>query len=199
MPRLDDIVADILPEAQNAPAETLKTALREAARTLCRRSKVWRADVEGTLLPGIPEVELELPRDAAIVDVAYLYTPGQGRGGGFRLRRGQLFEGAFVLGPEGALTLAEAPDVGGTLRAVVSLAPTAKAESLDDALYDRWGEAIRHGARWLLKSMHGREWFEAQVALYHQQAFERGIAQAAHAALEACRQARPHPPKNRFL
>ena len=40
----------ILPEVQNAPADTLKKALREAARTLCRRSKVWRADVEGCLL-----------------------------------------------------------------------------------------------------------------------------------------------------
>jgi hypothetical protein len=200
MPRLDDIIADILPEVQNAPADTLKKALREAARTLCRRSKVWRADVEGTLLPGIAQVELELPRDAALVDVACLYRPGQGpQGGGFPSRTGQLFGDAFRLGADGALALAEAPSEGGTLRAVVSLAPTPQAERLDDALYDAWGAAIRHGARWLLKSMHGREWFEAQVALYHQQEFERGIAQAAHAALRACEQSRPAALRNRFL
>lgn len=200
MPRLDDIIMDILPEAQNAPADMLKKALLDAARTLCRRSKVWRADVEGVLLPGIAQVELELPRDAALIGVAYLYRPGQGaQGGGFPSRTGQLFGDAFCLGGDGALILAEAPSAGGTLRAVVSLAPTARAESLDDALYEHWGAVIRHGARWLLKSMHGREWFEAQVALYHQQEFERGIGQAAHAALRACEQSRPSALPNRFL
>ena len=62
MPRLDDVIADILPEAQNAPADVLKKAMLDAARTLCRRSKVWRVDVEGTLIPGIAQVELELPK-----------------------------------------------------------------------------------------------------------------------------------------
>lgn len=47
--------------------------------------------------------------------------------------------------------------------------------------------------------MHGREWFEAQVALYHQQEFERGIGQAAHAALNACRKSPIYPLKNSFL
>ena len=61
MPRLDDVIADILPEAQNAPADVLKKAMLDAARTLCRRSKVWRVDVEGTLIPGIAQVELERP------------------------------------------------------------------------------------------------------------------------------------------
>lgn len=75
MPRLDDVIADILPEAQNAPADVLKKAMLDAARTLCRRSKVWRVDVEGTLIPGIAQVELELPRETSVVDVAYLYTP----------------------------------------------------------------------------------------------------------------------------
>ena len=58
MPRLDDVIADILPEAQNAPADVLKKAMIDAARTLCRRSKVWRVDVEGTLIPGIAQVNL---------------------------------------------------------------------------------------------------------------------------------------------
>ena len=34
MPRLDDVIADILPEAQNAPADVLKKAMLDAARTL---------------------------------------------------------------------------------------------------------------------------------------------------------------------
>ena len=84
MPRLDDVIADILPEAQNAPADVLKKAMIDAARTLCRRSKVWRVDVEGTLIPGIAQVELELPRETSVVDVAYLYT-----------QREQLFTGRF--------------------------------------------------------------------------------------------------------
>ena len=84
MPRLDDVIADILPEAQNAPADVLKKAMLDAARTLCRRSKVWRVDVEGTLIPGIAQVELELPRETSVVDVAYLYT-----------QREQLFTGRF--------------------------------------------------------------------------------------------------------
>lgn len=188
MPRLDDVIADILPEAQNAPADMLKKALLDAARTLCRRSKVWRVDVEGTMIPGLAQVELELPRETSVVDVAYLYTQQE-----------QCFTGRFGAAPDGTVTLANVPIVGGTLRAVVSLVPTAKAESLDDALYEHWGAAIRHGARWLLKSMHGREWFEAQVALYHQQEFERGIGQAAHAALRACEQSRPSALPNRFL
>ena len=69
----DYVIADILPEAQNAPADVLKKAMLDAARTLCRRSKVWRVDVEGTLIPGIAQVELELPRETSVVDVAYLY------------------------------------------------------------------------------------------------------------------------------
>ena len=81
MPRLDDVIADILPEAQNAPADVLKKAMLDAARTLCRRSKVWRVDVEGTLIPGIAQVELELPRETSVVDVAYLYTQRE-RGSG---------------------------------------------------------------------------------------------------------------------
>ena len=188
MLRLDDVIADILPEAQNAPADVLKKAMLDAARTLCRRSGVWRVDVEGTLIPGRVQVELELPRETSVSGVPYLYT-----------RQEQWFTGRFSAAPDGTVTLAEAPAEGGTLRAVVSLVPTTKATGLDDRLYDRWGTVIRHGARWLLKSMHGREWFEAQVALYHQQAIERGIGQAAHAALNACRQARPYPLKNSFL
>ncbi len=164
MPRLDDVIADILPEAQNAPADVLKKAMLDAARTLCRRSKVWR------------------------VDVAYLYT-----------QREQLFTGRFSTVPDGTVTLADVPVDGGLLRAVVSLVPTTKATCIDDGLYDHWGTVIRHGARWLLKSMHGREWFEAQVALYHQQEFERGIGQAAHAALNACRKSPIYPLKNSFL
>ena len=188
MPRLDDVIADILPEAQNAPADVLKKAMLDAARTLCRRSKVWRVDVEGTLSPGIAQVELELPRETSVVDVAYLYT-----------QREQLFTGRFSTVPDGTVTLADVPVDGGLLRAVVSLVPTTKATCIDDGLYDHWGTVIRHGARWLLKSMHGREWFEAQVALYHQQEFERGIGQAAHAALNACRKSPIYPLKNSFL
>lgn len=188
MPKLDDVIADILPEAQNAPADVLKKAMLDAARTLCRRSKVWRVDVEGTLIPGIAQVELELPRETSVEDVAYLYT-----------RREQWFTGRFSSTPDGTVTLADAPAEGDTLRAVVSLVPTTKATGLDDSLYDRWGTVIRHGARWLLKSMHGREWFEAQVALYHQQEFERGIGQAAHAALSACQKSPVYPLKNSFL
>ena len=182
------MIADILPEAQNAPADVLKKAMLDAARTLCRRSKVWRVDVEGTLIPGIAQVELELPRETSVVDVAYLYT-----------QREQLFTGRFSAAPNGTVTLADVPVDGGLLRAVVSLVPTTKATCIDDGLYDHWGTVIRHGARWLLKSMHGREWFEAQVALYHQQEFERGIGQAAHAALNACRKSPIYPLKNSFL
>ena len=184
----DYVIADILPEAQNAPADVLKKAMLDAARTLCRRSKVWRVDVEGTLIPGIAQVELELPRETSVVDVAYLYT-----------QREQLFTGRFSTVPDGTVTLADVPVDGGLLRAVVSLVPTTKATCIDDGLYDHWGTVIRHGARWLLKSMHGREWFEAQVALYHQQEFERGIGQAAHAALNACRKSPIYPLKNSFL
>ena len=184
----DYVIADILPEAQNAPADVLKKAMLDAARTLCRRSKVWRVDVEGTLIPGIAQVELELPRETSVVDVAYLYT-----------QREQLFTGRFSTVPDGTVTLADVPVDGGLLRAVVSLVPTTKATCIDDGLYGHWGTVIRHGARWLLKSMHGREWFEAQVALYHQQEFERGIGQAAHAALNACRKSPIYPLKNSFL
>ncbi|WP_337654903.1 hypothetical protein [Bilophila wadsworthia] len=188
MPKLDDVIADILPEAQNAPADMLKKAMLDAARTLCRRSKVWRVDVEGTMIPGIAQVELELPRETSVVDVAYLY-----------MQREQLFTGRFSAAPDGTVMLADVPVDGGPLRAVASLVPTEKATGLDDGLYDRWGTIIRNGARWLLKSMHGREWFEAQVALYHQQEFERGIGQAAHAALNACQKSPVYPLKNRFF
>ena len=102
MPRLDDVIADILPEAQNAPADVLKKAMLDAARTLCRRSKVWRVDVEGTLIPGIAQVELELPRETSVVDVAYLYT-----------QREQLFTGRFSAAPNGTVTLADVPVDGG--------------------------------------------------------------------------------------
>lgn len=74
MPRLDDMIADILPEAQNAPVDVLKKAMLGAARTSCCRSKVWRVDVEGTLILDIARVELELPREMFVVDVVYPYT-----------------------------------------------------------------------------------------------------------------------------
>lgn len=164
MPRLDDVIADILPEAQNAPADVLKKAMLDAARMLCRRSKVWRVDVEGTLIPGIVQVELELPRKMSVVDAVYLYT-----------QREQLFTERFSAAPNGTVTLADVPVDGGLFRAVVSSVSTTKVTCIDDGLHGHWGTVIRHGAHWLLKPMHGREWFEARVALYHQREFEWGI------------------------
>lgn len=74
MPRLDDMIADILPEAQNALADVLKKAMPDATWTLCRRGKIWRVDVEGTLIPGIAQVELKPPREMSVADVMHLHA-----------------------------------------------------------------------------------------------------------------------------
>ena len=42
MPRLDDVIADILPEAQNAPADVLKKAMLDAAAAARSGAWTWR-------------------------------------------------------------------------------------------------------------------------------------------------------------
>lgn len=175
MPRLEDIAQELLPETQNIPEDMREKAIRNAARTLCQRTLVWRAEAEGMMLPGIREIELDLPRDAALLKAHYLTT-----------KAGLLRPHAdFSISGTASLKLSLTPAAQERVTATVSLEPSLKASFLDDTLWDRWGDVILHGARYRLKSMHGREWFQAQIALYHQQEFETGVGRAAHEALRA--------------
>ena len=162
----------IVPEVLGCPTPTIDSAINRAAADFCRRSGVWRADLDPVVLVADQwRYTLTLPADAVLVSIDAARA-------GLRLL-GPVSDPHGVLpwgqepgeptryalsADESAILVHPAPVAAGSLSVSVVLAPTLGAATLPDLLVNRYYEGVAEGAKAILRRMPGQPWTDVNAA-----------------------------------
>lgn len=86
----------------------------------------------------------------------------------------------FIHKDDSTFSVIPIPDesVANAITMRVALAPLRSSTTVENFLYENWGEFIAHGANARLLSMIGHPWSNPNAAAYHQTRFRVGINQA---------------------
>jgi hypothetical protein len=186
---------EVLPDVPHCPQPVAKNAIRNAAIEFCERSFVYQADHpaiaavqdqgEYTYAPGtgLKVVRPEMvwydkkqltPMTRDDLDRLYAYWPDES-GTPIYFVQEQLEK--LIVVPKPAAALADA------IRLKVSVKPTRASVDIDDAMHEKYLEAIACGAKARLFAMKKKPWTDNELAVYHKQMFDAAIATARlHAA-----------------
>lgn len=84
-----------------------------------------------------------------------------------------------------SIVLAGVPQVTGTLSVLASVVPTRASTGIDNIVLEQYFEALVNGAKARLLAMPDKAWSNAALVSYHQDLFERAIANASAQSAKA--------------
>lgn len=137
---------DVLPAVVGLglPEPTIEHQIKRAAQEFCRRTRAWRVTLDPvfTSSNGLSyDMELEPRSELVRIESAKL------DGHSITVWRDRDGRGRFVFTPDGrTVVFSEQPGQGQQLVLTASLRPSDAATGLEDALADRYSEAISRGA-----------------------------------------------------
>lgn len=188
--RLSDYVRDIEPQAGGAPEPVIVRTLEQAARDFCRRSGIWRQDLDPvSLTADEAQYDFDAPFGADVEFIVHAYY-----GESALSRTGlNVLLAASRSGATGAPThiaaetgqqfrLYPTPDSSATKTVTVHAALVPTREEVPDWLA-RYRDALVYGALWRLMEAPGQPWSNVQAAQYYDQAFRQEAARAKREAL----------------
>lgn len=208
MAEFADLLRDIEAEVPGCPEPVMDRELHDAAYDFCRRTGIWREELEPiTPKADVAEYELTVPFWARAEKVLWGYhgthrmafwTESDVRAANHRAEddTGDPRHYAMVRGGRNKVVVHPIPADGDkALTFYALLVPTRSSEELPDWLYDEWQDAIVHGALDRLQRQKA-EWGDPQRAQDHRRDFSREIARAKREAMTgygAQGQVKPQP------
>lgn len=152
------------------PDGLVSQALREASRRFLSESEVWREDIAFTTVTGQTGYTLTLGYDFAYIKRI------------ISVRTGDELKG-WTFSRPATLTFSEAPTGSISATARVVYVPNTIHTEVPDWIVAVWGEAIAHGARFLLKSDQGSKsdpspWYDTEGAVIEKGKFDAAVQTA---------------------
>lgn len=192
-----ELLPEVLAVAPTAPVPTIVRNIRNAARDLCERAKIYRYTVEDeAVYAGLAEVELTLPDYTSLVTPISLTLAGEPmtpsspilldeEAPDWRTETG--IPKHFIRSTDqlNSLILYPIPETAYTspgLNGVVSLKPSRTATVIDEVILDRYQTALISGALSRLLMIHGTLWYNPAQAAYHAGVFVDAVDRAQRAA-----------------
>lgn len=193
---------EVLPNVPGCPQAVAKNAIRNATIEFCERSFVYQidhtainavqdqAEYDYAAGAGLKVVRPEMvwydkkpltPVTRDDLDKLYAYWPDEG---GTPLYFVQEKLEKLILAPKPSAALASA------IRLKVSVKPTRASTDIDDALWEKYLEAIASGANARLFAMKKKPWTDNPLSVHHKQLFDEAIAKARLAAAKGHGRAR---------
>jgi len=189
-----DIKAVALQEVRvhtpDAPGRVIIDAFRKASRDFCRRTLAWRDEGTANTVAGTSTYQVYDPTTAVVVDIFAPRLDDQ-----YTLTKKTLAGIVAVdaelptksdrpeyiylnAGARNQVVLAGVPDAVYTLKLEAVLMPTEALATIDDDLWDRWGEAIISGTLARLMRMPNKQWSDLKLSDYHRNLFEMAVPEA---------------------
>lgn len=187
----DDILAD-LPGCGQPLA---KLHIRAAAIDFCERSLAWRADLDPIdAIEDEGTYDLDPDTGTVVVRVLELWYDGK------RINAKSADDLACLYAnwtteagtplyytqetPSDSVILVPMPnaDLAGALTGKVAIKPSQASTGIDSSIFEKWREAIAHGAKARLFALKKKPWSDKELAAYHQGVFDSKVATAALAA-----------------
>jgi len=183
MTSIQEWVDDMVVEVPSCLDETVIRAVKFAIQEFFGESEAWRFKQGITLVPDTVEYLLLLPTETYVLANDYAkvkYSDGVEELTSIKLSDinpaaiGRPTEFAATAGRLFVDTVSEQAEceIG------IIVKPTRNIEEVPDELADKYFEAIRSGALYRLKSMHGKDWTDVKGALNHERNFQVCIAKA---------------------
>lgn len=179
---VSDLFPHVEPDVIGCPYPTMAAAIVHSAFQLCDRSGVWSELQDPlTMLNGVSLYELDAPTDAVMLRVSGAWVDGSTlepiRFPAPSALRG-FPRGYHAAVDRGSITLHPTPGQSGTLVVRAVFAPKLTATTLPDFLVSRYLDGLVSGAKNRLMLMPGLAWSNPQLAVYHENVFNTGVATA---------------------
>jgi hypothetical protein len=184
MPALANWIPLVLPKLPGCPDPFILDAVRDAAETFCRRTKLLRQSVDVQVSAGTAVYERFQFEDTA-VDAIDDVLREQIRleplsRDVFRMRQLDIDEGqpsAYYFDGNRTLVLGPIPNADETLTATCIMRPSTTTLVLDDALWDDYRHAIAAGARAHIRKTY-HDWHNPDLQMLDQDEFERAMGES---------------------
>lgn len=177
----DEVLADL----PGCPRSLAQHHIRRAAITFCELSFCWQQTLDPMDVDaGEPEYPYELPPSARVVRPEQVWYDGRPLEPQTLAELAERYESwttvsgtprYFVQDNPEILRLVPIPEaaLANGLVCRVSLAPTGTATGLPSWLFNRYHDAIAHGAKARLFAMQKKPWSDAGLAAYHKGQFDQ--------------------------
>jgi len=181
---VDDWFPLVLPRLPGCPDVILRIAVRESAVEFCRRTRLMRGTISVTTQVGRAAYPMNAPTDTVVSmideilrDDMTLIASSEEDFRDSRYDRASGTPEAYYIAGNRALVLGPIPDAVETLSVRCVLKPDSQAESLDDALWEDWRNAIAAGACAYARRSYSA-WMDAALEADETMRFEDAVGQA---------------------
>lgn len=181
---------EVLPEVPGCPQPVALNAIRNAAIEFCRRSWVWRVSLDTMpVYAEVPDYELEPPTKTKVAKILQVWFQGREIYPKAPDELNRLYArwpaetGTpkwFVQRDPEILLLVPMPltSIEDAVEAEVAIAPSRASTGIDSAIYEKYLDAITHGALARLFRSKSKPWTDTVLAADRTNQFDAAIGLA---------------------
>lgn len=197
-----DFLPELLTMATDCPIPVAESKTRQAAIAFFRRTRAWVEWLEPviTIDAALAEYDLEAPHDADVVRIEQASMDGHRlavastRDLAQDWERQAMTDLQLISRDLKTFRLGGLPNAGRVIRVQASLIPSRASKGMPNDLFDKYVDDIAHGARAKILSIPGTTFYNPDIAMLEQFAFESSIAAK---AVDAWRGLTKHTPRSR--
>lgn len=177
------------------PPLAMREAVREALETFCEKTHIWQVDLPAmSCIAGVADYDFPVELDQRVVTVlsvkfkdvpiegvttkqlddALPTWSAAGTGSTPFMFRVFLDDGAQFI----RLFPVPIETLKGTLKIRVAVKPLSNSENIPDFFYEDWRRVLASGAIARLAAVPGKEYTNADLAVYHERLFQMGMGRA---------------------
>ena len=169
----------IFPLVPNCPIPTAEMALVDACIEFCEQGSAVHRELTAVATEvGESRVELVLPAESLLVRITALKIDGRETVARPYFEMDEDVSGLprmFSNTPQGDVMLYPVPDAVYPVKATALLKPSREATTVDDILFESWGDVVASGALARILAMPGVAWSNPSIARIHYETFRQGI------------------------
>ncbi len=199
----------VQPHVPDCPSPMIILAVRQACIEFCRRSRYLRVSLDPfNTVVGDDEYELAPPTDtvvSAILNVRCgdrLIEAARQEDMDAEVNYWRDLEGQpsrYLQPDEATMILNPIPQEIMAVRILAAIRPSQASGGVDEAVFERFLDPVASGALARLMAMPGVAWSNPELAGYHEQIFNSGIADAADKAARGLTDGKKIRAKARFM
>lgn len=171
------------PHLPGCPYASIELALAESAAEFCHKTQIWRMELDADVtVQGEHTYQLDAP--AVLSTVLRLMLDGReiervdDRAVPLEYAASQRKPERYALVTDDSIRFYPAPDGAYTYAGTVALKPSRAARGVESFIYEAHANTLASGAISRLAIIPNKEWSNPDLAVVHQQLFERGVATA---------------------
>lgn len=199
----------VQPHVPDCPSPMILLAVRQACIEFCRSSRYLRANLDAfNTVVGDDEYELAPPTDTVVAAVLNVRCDGslleaaRQEDLDAEVNYWRELEGPptrYIQPDEATIILNPIPQEIVAVRILAALRPSQASGGVDQAIFERFLDQTASGALARLMAMPGVAWSNPELAGYHAQIFNSGIADAADRAARGLTDNKKIRAKARFM